>query len=107
MAELCEKCSTPLDDGRRCVTCDAEAEGLKLVVRSGYASIRELMTLLEEQKLAPEIEQVPPGRPEERARPLWNLYVPVEQAEQAAAFLRKDWAELLEDPDAALAARRG
>ena len=107
MPALCERCSTPLDDERRCVTCDAEAEGLKLVVRSGYASVRELMTLLEEQKLAPEIEQVPARRPEERVRPLWNLYVPAAQAEQAAAFLRKDWSDLLEDPEAAAAAQRG
>jgi DNA-directed RNA polymerase subunit RPC12/RpoP len=107
MLELCETCSTPLDEERRCVTCDAEAEGLKLLIRSGYASVREMMTLLEEQKLAPEMEQVPPRRPEEKAHPLWNLYVPRGEAEQAVAFLRKDWSELLDDPEAAAAAQRG
>jgi hypothetical protein len=107
MPELCETCSTPLDDERRCVTCDAEAEGLKLLIRSGYASVREMSTLLEEQKLAPEMEKVPPRRPEEKAHPLWNLYVPRGETEQAVAFLRKDWAELLDDPEAAAAAQRG
>lgn len=107
MAELCETCSTPLDDERRCVSCDAEAEGLKVLIRSGYASVREMMTRLEEQKLAPEMEKVPPRRPEERAHPLWNLYVPRENAEQAVAFLRQDWSDLLDDPNAAAAARRG
>jgi DNA-directed RNA polymerase subunit RPC12/RpoP len=107
MPELCERCSTPLDDERRCVTCDAEAEGLKLLIRSGYASVREMMTLLEEQKLAPEMEKVPSRRPEEKAHPLWNLYVPKVEAEQAVAFLRKDWSELLDDPEAAAAAQRG
>ena len=30
MAKLCEKCSTALDDQGACVTCGAEAEGLRL-----------------------------------------------------------------------------
>ena len=31
MARTCEKCNTPLDDEGNCVTCEAEAEGLKLL----------------------------------------------------------------------------
>ncbi len=107
MAELCEKCTTPLDDGGHCVTCEAEAEGLALVTRSGYASVREMMSLLEVEGLAPEMEKVPPSRPEERSHPLWNLYVPRDEAPRAVEFLRKDWADLLDDPEAAAAAARG
>ena len=108
MAGLCEKCRmTPLDDAGKCVTCEAEAEGLKLITRSGYADVREMMTLLENQGLAAEMETVPPGKPEEKARPLWNLYIPVEEAPKAIALLEKDWAELLRDPEAAAAAARG
>jgi nitrite reductase/ring-hydroxylating ferredoxin subunit len=107
MAGICEKCSTPLGDGNRCVTCDADAEGLKLITRSGYASVREMMSLLESQGLGPEMEKVPPARPEEKMQPLWNLYVPEAEVEQAVTFLRRDWAALLDDPDAAQAAARG
>lgn len=107
MAQLCERCSTPLDDSRECVTCSAEGEGLKVLTRSGFASVREMMTLLEEQGLAPEMEKVPPTRPEEKAHPLWNLYVPEDQVPTAVDFLRKDWSELLGEPDAAAAAARG
>ena len=107
MPQFCEKCATPLDDAGRCVTCDAEAEGLALVTRSGYASVREMMSLLEVEGLGPEMEKVPPARPEERAHPLWNLYVPRDAAPRALEFLRKDWAELLDDPEAAAAAARG
>ena len=107
MAQLCEKCATPQDDAGACVTCEAEAEGLKLVTRSGYASVREMMGLLEGQGLGPEMEKVPPARPEERAHPLWNLYVPEEEVPQALEFLRRDWADLLGDPAAAAAAARG
>ena len=89
------------------MTCDAEAEGLALVTRSGYASVREMMSLLEVEGLGPEMEKVPPARPEERAHPLWNLYVPRDAAPRALEFLRKDWAELLDDPEAAAAAARG
>jgi hypothetical protein len=103
----CEKCNTPLDDGGACVTCRATEQGLALVSRSGYASVREMMELLEEQRLAPEIEQVPPRRPEERLHPLWNLYVPQDQVAPATEFLQRDWATLLGDPDAARAAERG
>jgi hypothetical protein len=89
------------------VTCEAETEGLKLVIRSGYASVREMMGLLNGEGLAPEMEKVPPARPEERAHPLWNLYVPEEEVPRAVDFLRRDWADLLADPDAAAAAARG
>ena len=108
MPGLCETCrATPLDDEGRCVTCDAEAEGLKLLTRSGYTEVREMMSLLEVQGLAPEMEKVPPGKPEEKARPLWNLYVPAEETARAIDHLKKDWAALLRDPDAAAAAARG
>ncbi len=104
---VCDKCNTPRDEKGACVTCLAEADGLKLLSRSGYASVREMMELLEEQGFAPEIEQVPPRRPEEKMRPLWNLYAPADEAPKAIAFLQKDWAELLADPEAAAAAQRG
>jgi hypothetical protein len=108
MPGLCETCrATPLDDEGHCVTCDAEAEGLKLLTRSGYAEVREMMALLEEQGLGPEMEKVPPGKPEEKLRPLWNLYVPVEEVPRAVEVLKKDWADLLKDPGAAAAAARG
>ena len=108
MAGLCEKCrATPLDDAGRCVTCEADAEGLKLLTRSGYASVREMMSFLETQGLAPEMEKVPPAREQEVAHPLWNLYVPEAEVPRAAELLKKDWAELLEDPGAAEAAVRG
>jgi hypothetical protein len=107
MAQLCEKCATPLDDAGACVTCAAETEGLKQVIRSGYASVREMMGLLEGEGLAPEMEKVPPARPEERAHPLWNLYVPEQEVPRAVEFLRRDWAELLAYPEAAAAAARG
>lgn len=107
MAGLCEKCATALDDQGVCVTCGAEAEGLKLLTRSGFASVREMMTLLEQAGLAAEMEKVPPARPEEKAHPLWNLYVPAEEVPRAAEFLRKDWADLLDAPDAREAAARG
>ena len=103
----CNACNTPLDPSGTCLTCRATSQGLRLLLRSGYASIREVMELLEEQGLRPEIEQVPPRRPEEQAHPLWNLYVPEEQAKAAGDFLRRDWAELLGDPVAARAAERG
>lgn len=103
----CDACNTPLDLEGACVTCRAKAQHLQLLSRSGYASIREMMELLEEQGLSPEIEQVPPRRPQERAHPLWNIYVPDAQAQAANDFLRRDWAELLGDPEAARAAARG
>jgi hypothetical protein len=60
MVQTCPTCATPLDDGGACVTCAATAEGLKLVSRNGYAQVREMMTLLEEQGLGAEMEKVPP-----------------------------------------------
>ncbi|HUK65433.1 MAG TPA: hypothetical protein VLV17_01300 [Anaeromyxobacteraceae bacterium] len=103
----CSACNTPLDAQGTCVTCRTTSQGLRLLLRSGYASIREMMELLEEQGLSPEIEQVPPRRPEEKIHPLWNIYVPEEQAATASEFLRRDWADLLADPAAAQAAARG
>ncbi len=103
----CDKCNTPLDASGGCVTCRATGQGLKLLSRSGYASVREMMELLEEQGLAPEIEQVPPRRPEEKVHALWNLYVPQAELEKASEFLRRDWSDLLERPGAAAAAERG
>jgi hypothetical protein len=107
MARTCEKCNTPLDDEGNCVTCEADAEGLKLLVRSGYASVREMNNALEAAGLTPEMEQVPAGRPEEKAHPLWNLYADTAEVESAVTILRKHWAELLDDPAAAAAAQRG
>ena len=96
----CEKCNTPLDASGACVTCRATEQGLALLSRSGYASVREMMERLEGHGLAPEIEQVPPRRPEERQHPLWNIYVPEPDAKQAFELLQTDWAELLGDLDA-------
>jgi hypothetical protein len=107
MVRQCEKCATPLDEAGHCVTCDAEGEGLRLVTRSGFASVREMMTLLEAEGVVPEMEKVPPARPEEKVHALWNLYVQEADVPRAREFLRKDWAELLEDPAAAAAAARG
>jgi len=104
---VCAKCNTPLDAQGACVTCAAEADGLRVLSRSGYASVKEMMELLERQGLVAEIEQVPPRREEERARPLWNLYAPAPHLARAVAILQKDWAELLADPAAARAAERG
>jgi hypothetical protein len=103
----CPICNTPFDESGTCVTCRTTGQGLALLSRSGYASVREMMGLLEQQGLAPEIEQVPPRRPEERAHPMWNIYVPEKEAPRAIEFLRRDWAELLGNPDAARAAERG
>ncbi len=104
---VCAQCNTPLDAGGACVTCLAGADGLRILSRSGYASVKEMMELLEGQGMAPEIEQVPPRRPEEKMHALWNLYVPEAELEKATEFLRRDWAGLLEQPDAAAAAERG
>jgi hypothetical protein len=103
----CETCNTPLDEQRRCVTCSAAGDGLRLLSRSGYASVKEMMELLEREQFTPEIEQVPPRRPEEKARPLWNLYVPDAEVGGATEFLRRDWSELLAGREAAAAAERG
>jgi len=107
MAETCAKCRTPLDEQGQCVTCAAEGEGLKLAGRSGFAQVREMMTLLEEQGVEAEMEKVPPATKEEQHHPKWNLYVPAADVEKADAFLKRDWAALLADPEAAAAAARG
>jgi uncharacterized protein (UPF0212 family) len=78
----CPKCNTPLDAAGACVTCAALGEGLKLLSRSGYVSVKEMMEALEGEGLSPGMEQVPAGRPEQKQHPLWNLYVPA--AEEAA-----------------------
>src|SRR5512138_2906011 len=105
MAGLCEKCSTTLDEHGACVTCSAEEEGLKILTRSGYASIREMMMRLEAEGLAAEMEKVPAGRPEEVMHPLWNLYVPADQLQRGREFLERDWKkDLLPAADAAAAA---
>src|SRR5574338_152149 len=75
----CDTCSTPLSDEGRCVTCEAGADGLALVTRTGYAAAREVMGVLELEGLGPEMEKVPPGKPEEAHHPLWNLYVPKDE----------------------------
>jgi hypothetical protein len=104
----CEKCNTPLDGAAACVTCRAQGRGLAVLTRSGFASVREMLEILEAGGIAAEVEQVPPRRPEERAHPLWNLYAPEAQLPEATALLRRDWAELLEGGDeAARAAERG
>jgi len=103
----CPKCNTPLDSKQTCVTCAAEAEGLKLIGRSGYASVKEMMDLLSGEGLSPAMDQVSPRRPEEQLHPLWNLYVPEDETGRAADILQKDWAHLIGDPEAMAAAARG
>jgi len=105
--QTCPTCRTPLDAAGACVTCAARGEGLVPLERQPYAQIRELQLLLEGQGISAEIEQVPPGRPHEKQQPAWNLYVPAAAEEAARAFLKKDWAALLQDPEAAAAAARG
>jgi len=103
----CEKCNTPLDGEGKCVSCEARADGLELLSRSGYATVIEMLELLQGQGVTAEIEQVPPRREEEKTRPLWNLYAPAGEVQKAVTFLQKDWAEMLADPKAAEAAARG
>jgi uncharacterized Zn finger protein (UPF0148 family) len=107
MATTCPVCATPLDEAGGCVTCAARAEGLAPLARSGFAQVREMMNLLEEQGLAPEMEQVPWITKEERHHPRWNLYVPAAELDAARGFLGRDWAALLDGGDAAAAAARG
>ncbi|HET6438060.1 MAG TPA: hypothetical protein VFG59_08360 [Anaeromyxobacter sp.] len=105
--ERCPTCSTPLDESGACVTCSAQAEGLAFLARSDYASVREIMGLLEEAGMTPHMERVPAAGEQELSHPRWNLYVPKEQAEEAQRFLGKDWRGLLADDAALEAARRG
>jgi hypothetical protein len=106
-AVSCEACNTPLDHQRVCITCRAREDGLALLTRSSYTAVKEMVAKLEEAGIAGEVEKVPPRREEELKQPLWNLYAPLEEAEQAVATLQRDWAELLQDPEAAAAAERG
>jgi uncharacterized Zn finger protein (UPF0148 family) len=103
----CDRCNTPLDASRSCVTCAAGERGLALLTRSGYASIREMLDVLEAGDVDAEIEQVPPRRAEEQQRPLWNLYAPKDDVPRANELLRKDWSEMLGGEEAARAAERG
>lgn len=103
----CEKCNTPLDEEGVCVTCHAESVELAVLTRSSYGTVREMMSTLEVGGLAPEMERVPARRPEEAQHPLWNLYVPKGDLDRAVELLRKNWSDLLEDPDAMAAADRG
>jgi hypothetical protein len=103
----CTKCNTPLDASSTCVTCTAEREGLIQLSRSGYASVKEMMEILEGEGLSPAMEQVPPRRPEEKSHPLWNLYAPAAEVPAASEVLRRDWSHLLGNPDAVSAAERG
>jgi ssDNA-binding Zn-finger/Zn-ribbon topoisomerase 1 len=103
----CPKCNTPLDAAGTCVTCAAEGEGLRLLSRSGYASVKEMMEALEGAGLSPGMEQVPAGRPEQKQHPLWNLYVPAAEVDVAQAALRAEWADLLGETGAREAADRG
>jgi hypothetical protein len=106
----CQTCASPLDEEGACVTCAARQEGLRLVSRAPYAQARELQVLLEAQGIAAELEQLPAGPQAEgqpKAQAPWNLYAPEADLDAARAFLKKDWASLLQDPEAEAAAARG
>lgn len=106
--QACEKCNTPLDEEGTCVTCRAEADGLKLLTRSGYGAVKEMVLRMEEDAgLKGEIERVPPRRQEEQVVPLFNLYCAEADVPRALEVLNRDWKDLLEDPAAAAAAERG
>jgi uncharacterized Zn finger protein (UPF0148 family) len=107
MVATCTVCGTPLDEGAPCVTCAAKGEGLSLLFRGAYAQVREMLTLLEEEGLAAEMEKVPGSNIQERHHPKWNLYVPEAELEPARAFLGRDWAALLGGAGAQEAAARG
>lgn len=107
MGSTCPKCATPVGEDGACVTCAAKAEGLVLLARNGYAQVKEVMTLLEEEGLEAEMEKVPPASKEEAQHPRWNLYVVEAQKDAALEFMKRDWAALLEDGAAAEAAARG
>jgi hypothetical protein len=105
--EKCPTCSTPLDPHGKCVTCAAAGEGLVVLERLDFASIRESMALLQEAGLSPRMEQVPAANEQEIRQPRWNLYLPRDQAEQGAKRLHGDWRSMLGDEAAVEAARRG
>lgn len=105
--QKCTTCSTPLDPDGQCVTCAAASEGLVPMDRLDYSSIREMMTLLEEAGLSPQMERVPAANEQEKRQPRWNLYLPRDEAQQGARLLHGDWRSLLGDDAAVEAARRG
>lgn len=105
--EKCATCSTPLDPDGKCVTCAAVAEGLVVVNRLDYASIREMLTLLEEAGISAHMERVPPASDQERRQPRWNLYVSREDGDKAVKLLGGDWKSLLGGDEALEAAQRG
>lgn len=105
--ERCPTCKTPLDDAGKCLTCAAKAEGMALLMRNSYDRVRELMDLLADSQFAPQMERVPPGDEHEKKVPLWNLYVPAEEADAASKALGSDWKRLIDDEAALEAARRG
>ncbi len=107
MGRRCARCASPLLDDGRCVTCAAEAEGLVLLVRSGYAQVREMMTLLEERGWRRRWRRCRgPARGGGTSR-AGTSTSRASEVEAAQAFLRQDWADLLDDPEAAAAAARG
>jgi hypothetical protein len=105
--ETCPTCSTPLDRDGKCVTCAAVGDGLVPLLRLDYASVREMLTLLEEAGVSAQMERVSPANEQEQRQPKWNLYVPREDGEKAAKLLHGDWRSLLGDEAALEAARRG
>ena len=105
--QTCATCGTPLNREGACVTCAATAEGLVLINRADYASVREAMARLQEGGLGPQMERVPPLNENEAVQPRWNLYVPGAEFEQAGQVLGKDWRDLLPDEVAMEAAQRG
>ncbi len=105
--ERCATCQTPLDEAGKCVTCAARAEGLALLARQEYGSLREWMDLLTEAGLSPAMDRVPPADEREKQVPRWNLYVPADEEAAASRILGSDWKTLVGDEAALEAARRG
>jgi hypothetical protein len=106
-ANPCPNCKTTLDDAGKCVTCAAAAEGLLRISCRDFTTIRDAMIHLEEAGLGPEMEQVPVANPTEARRPLWNLYIPADQLEDARKLLERDWATMVEGDEALEAMQRG
>jgi hypothetical protein len=105
--EKCPTCSTPVPAGEKCITCAAVADGLVLLARRDYATMLEVRNQLEEAGFAPAMEKLPPTNEREQQQPLWNLYVPKDEAAEAGAAMGSDWAQLLEGDAAVQAAQRG
>jgi hypothetical protein len=80
---------------------------MALLVRQDYGSLREMMDLLSDAGMAPQMERVPPADEREKQVPRWNLYVPAEEEAPARTLLGADWKSLLGDDEAIEAARRG